>query len=132
MKKKLLSSALVVAAIAPPLLALPYQKQGAPKQNARRPAPQKEGKDAPRKKIEEKVKEAILDQLGVDEAKVTPDARMVEDLGADSLDIVELFMTFEQEFGSEIECEDMEGPLRVRDIYDYVEKSVRQSSAKAR
>ena len=78
------------------------------------------------------MKEAILEQLDVDPAKVTPGARIVEDLGADSLDITELVMRLEEAFSIEIECEDAEGLLRVGDVYDYVERRVRQSKEKVR
>ena len=62
--------------------------------------------------IEEKVKQIIVDELGVDESEVTPNARFVDDLGADSLDTVELVMRFEEEFGIEIATSF--GPLRGR------------------
>ena len=58
--------------------------------------------------IENKVKQIIVDELGVDENEVTPNARFIDDLGADSLDTVELVMRFEEEFGIEIPDEDAE------------------------
>jgi acyl carrier protein len=58
--------------------------------------------------IEEKVKGIIVEQLGVNEGQVTPEASFIEDLGADSLDIVELVMAFEEEFGAEIPDEEAE------------------------
>ena len=58
--------------------------------------------------IEDKVKEIIVEQLGVDADKVKSDASFIEDLGADSLDTVELVMAFEEEFGAEIPDEDAE------------------------
>ncbi|RMG53393.1 MAG: acyl carrier protein [Acidobacteria bacterium] len=70
--------------------------------------------------IEEKVKEIIVEELGVDEAEVTPNARFVDDLGADSLDTVELVMRFEEEFGIEIPDEDAEKILSVRDAIEYI------------
>jgi acyl carrier protein len=73
---------------------------------------------------EEKVKEIIVDQLGVDAAKVVPAARFVEDLGADSLDTVELVMAFEEEFDIEILDEDAEKIRSVQEAIDYVSKKV--------
>jgi acyl carrier protein len=72
--------------------------------------------------IEEKVKQIIVDELGVEEAEVTPTARFVDDLGADSLDNVELVMRFEEEFGVEIPDEDAEKIQSVKDAVDYIEK----------
>jgi acyl carrier protein len=71
--------------------------------------------------IEEKVKQIIVEQLGVDEAEVTLTAHFVDDLGADSLDIVELVMTFEEAFEIEIPDEDAEKILTVKDAIDYIE-----------
>ena len=73
--------------------------------------------------IEEKVKQIIVDELGVEEAEVTPNARFVDDLGADSLDKVELVMRFEEEFDIEIPDEDAEKIQAVRDAYAYVEQN---------
>ncbi|NOZ26173.1 MAG: acyl carrier protein [Nitrospirae bacterium] len=70
--------------------------------------------------VEEKVKELIANQLGVDIAQVTPAASFVEDLGADSLDTVELVMAFEETFGIEIPDEDAEKILKVQDAIDYI------------
>jgi acyl carrier protein len=72
--------------------------------------------------IQEKIKQIIVDELGVDEAEVTENARFIEDLGADSLDLVELVMRFEEEFGIEIPDEDAEKIQGVRDAYNYVEQ----------
>jgi len=71
-------------------------------------------------KMEDKVKEIIAKQLGVDASKVTPEASFVEDLGADSLDTVELVMAFEEEFGVEIPDEDAEKITKVKDAVDYI------------
>jgi acyl carrier protein len=71
--------------------------------------------------VAEKVKSIIVDQLGVDEDQVTIDASFVEDLGADSLDTVELVMAFEEEFGIEIPDEDAEKITRVKEAVDYIE-----------
>ena len=128
MKKKLVSSALVIVALTPPSVAFPYQQQGPAKRSAQEPAREKESSDARRRMIEEKVKEIIAVQLSVDKGKVKPDARFVEDLGVDSLDFVEVILGLEEEFSIEIPDEDAEKLLRVRDVYDYVEKHVRQSS----
>ncbi|MDT7604925.1 MAG: anti-sigma factor antagonist [Acidobacteriota bacterium] len=74
--------------------------------------------------IENKVKQIIVDELGVKEARVKPAARFIEDLGADSLDIVELVMRFEEEFGIEIPDEDAEKLERVRDVYSYIKRKL--------
>ena len=68
------------------------------------------------------VKEIIVELLGVDEAKITPEARFREDLEADSLDIVELIMAFEDKFGSEISDEDAQKISTVGDVVKYIEK----------
>jgi acyl carrier protein len=72
--------------------------------------------------IEEKVKEIIAKQLGVNAGEVTPEASFVEDLGADSLDTVELVMAFEEAFNIEIPDEDAEKIVRVNDAIDYIKK----------
>ena len=71
--------------------------------------------------IEAKVKDIIINELGVEAEKVTPEASFVEDLGADSLDTVELVMAFEEEFGIEIPDEDAEKITRVKEAIDYIE-----------
>lgn len=71
-------------------------------------------------KIEERVKKIIAEQLGVEEAKIVPEASFVEDLGADSLDTVELVMALEEYFETEIPDEDAQKILTVRDAIDYV------------
>ena len=68
----------------------------------------------------DKVKEVVIDKLGVDEAAITEEAHFVNDLGADSLDTVELIMEFEEEFGIEIPDEDAEGLLSVGQAVDYI------------
>jgi len=70
--------------------------------------------------IEEKVKGIIVEQLGVDEAEVTPTASFIEDLGADSLDQVELVMALEEEFKLEISDEDAEKIKTVQDAVKYI------------
>ncbi|HET6465272.1 MAG TPA: acyl carrier protein [Nitrospiria bacterium] len=72
--------------------------------------------------VDEKVKKIIVEQLGVDEEDVTPDASFVDDLGADSLDTVELVMAFEEEFGIEIPDEDAEKILTVQNVMDYIKE----------
>jgi acyl carrier protein len=72
--------------------------------------------------VADKVKSIIVEQLGVDEEEVTSDASFVEDLGADSLDTVELVMAFEEEFEIEIPDEDAEKITRVKDAVEYIEK----------
>ena len=71
--------------------------------------------------VSDKVKSIIVEQLGVDEEEVTPDASFVDDLGADSLDTVELVMAFEEEFGIEIPDEDAEKITRVKEAVEYIE-----------
>ena len=71
--------------------------------------------------VEEKVKSIIVDQLGVNETEVTGSASFVDDLGADSLDIIELVMAFEEAFGIEIPDEDAEKIKTVQDAIQYVE-----------
>ncbi len=71
---------------------------------------------------EAKVKEIIINELGVDPEKVTPEASFVEDLGADSLDTVELVMAFEEEFGVDIPDEDAEQLRTVGDAITYLKK----------
>ena len=68
----------------------------------------------------DKVKEIIIDKLGVDDGKITMEAKFIDDLGADSLDTVELIMQFEEEFGIEIPDEDAEGLLSVGQADDYI------------
>jgi len=72
--------------------------------------------------IEERVKQIIVEQLGVDEAEVTPSASFVDDLGADSLDTVELVMAFEEAFEIEIPDEDAEKIRTVQDAVTYIDE----------
>jgi acyl carrier protein len=71
--------------------------------------------------VEQKVKQIIVEQLGVDEAQVDNTASFVDDLGADSLDIVELIMAFEEAFDLDIPDEDAEKITTVKDAIDYIE-----------
>ena len=71
--------------------------------------------------VEQKVKQIIVEQLGVDESQVDNNASFVDDLGADSLDIVELVMAFEEAFELEIPDEDAEKIATVKDAVDYIE-----------
>ena len=73
------------------------------------------------KSIEEKVKDIIVEQLGVNPEQVTPNASFIEDLGADSLDTVELVMAFEEEFSIEVPDEDAEKLQKVGDVVTYIE-----------
>ena len=73
--------------------------------------------------IEAKVKDIIINELGVESEKVTRDASFVEDLGADSLDTVELVMAFEEEFGMEIPDEEAEKLQTVGDAIDYIQNN---------
>jgi acyl carrier protein len=72
--------------------------------------------------VADRVKSIIVEQLGVDEEEVTPDASFVDDLGADSLDVVELVMAFEEEFSIEIPDEDAEKITRVREAVEYIDQ----------
>jgi len=72
--------------------------------------------------IAERVREIIVDQLGVNSEQVVPEAKFVEDLGADSLDTVELVMALEEEFGAEIPDEDAEKLTTVGESIAYIEK----------
>ena len=72
--------------------------------------------------VEDRVKSIIVEQLGVDADEVTPEASFVEDLGADSLDTVELIMAFEEEFGVEISDDEAEKIRKVKDAVEYIEK----------
>ena len=71
--------------------------------------------------VEARVKEIVCEQLGVSEEEVTPEASFIEDLGADSLDIVELVMALEEEYEMEISDEDAEKIKTVKDVIDYIE-----------
>jgi acyl carrier protein len=73
------------------------------------------------KTIEEKVKDIIVEQLGVNPEQVTPPASFIEDLGADSLDTVELVMAFEEEFSVEVPDDDAEKLQTVGDVIAYIE-----------
>ena len=75
--------------------------------------------------IENKVKQIIVDELGVDENEVTPNARFIDDLGADSLDTVELVMALEEEFECEIPDEEAEKITTVQQAIDYVKAHVK-------
>jgi len=77
--------------------------------------------------VEDRVKSIIVEQLGVDADEVTSDASFVEDLGADSLDQVELIMAFEEEFGVEISDDEAEKIRRVKDAVDYIDKRAKAS-----
>lgn len=73
------------------------------------------------KSIEDRVKDIIVDQLGVNAEQVNPEAKFIEDLGADSLDTVELVMAFEEEFEIEVPDEEAEKLQSVGDVIKYVE-----------
>ena len=75
--------------------------------------------------VGDKIKKIIVDHLGVDAAKVTDDASFIDDLGADSLDTVDLVMAFEEEFGAEISDSEAEKILTVGDAIRFVEKSAK-------
>jgi acyl carrier protein len=73
--------------------------------------------------VAERVKKIVIDHLGVDEAKVTDSASFIDDLGADSLDTVELVMAFEEEFGVEIPDDAAEKIVTLKDAIDYIEQN---------
>jgi acyl carrier protein len=75
--------------------------------------------------VEEKVKQIIVDQLGVEPSEVTPAASFVDDLGADSLDRVELIMALEETFGLEIPDDQAEKISTVQDAIDYIQKNAK-------
>jgi acyl carrier protein len=77
--------------------------------------------------IEDKVKEIIVDQLGVDAEQVTPEASFIDDLGADSLDTVELVMAFEEEFNIEIPDEEAEKIKKVGDAIEYIKSHAKEA-----
>ena len=74
--------------------------------------------------VDEKVKKIVAEQLGVDEEEGTSEASFVDDLGADSLDTVELVMAFEEEFGIEIPDDDAEKIITVQNSIDYIKERV--------
>jgi acyl carrier protein len=74
--------------------------------------------------IFDKVKEIIIEQLGVTESAITPEASFIDDLGADSLDIVELIMALEEEFDLEIPDSDAEKVVTVGDVVEYIKDNV--------
>ena len=75
--------------------------------------------------VSERLKKIIVDQLGVDESEVVPSASLVEDLNADSLDLVELIMSLEEEFKLQISDEDAEKITTVQEAEDYIEEHLR-------
>ncbi|HSM85729.1 MAG TPA: acyl carrier protein [Candidatus Limnocylindrales bacterium] len=75
--------------------------------------------------VEERVKQIIVDQLGVESSEVAPEASFVDDLGADSLDRVELIMAFEESFDMEIPDEDAEKITTVQDAVEYIQRNAK-------
>jgi acyl carrier protein len=75
----------------------------------------------PSPEMVERLKKIVAEQLGVDESKITPSARFTDDLNADSLDLVEMIMSLEEEFGVEIPDEDAEKIVSVQDAIDYID-----------
>ena len=75
----------------------------------------------PSPEMEARLKKIVAEQLGVDESKIVPSARFTDDLNADSLDLVEMIMSLEEEFGVEIPDEDAEKIISVQDAIDYID-----------
>ena len=75
--------------------------------------------------VQDQVKKIVVDHLGIDEAKVTPEAKFIDDLGADSLDTVELVMAFEEKFGIEIPDDAAETIQTVQNAIDYIVNKLR-------
>jgi acyl carrier protein len=75
----------------------------------------------PSPELVERLKKIVAEQLGVEESKITPAARFTDDLNADSLDLVEMIMSLEEEFGVEIPDEDAEKIVSVQDAIDYID-----------
>ena len=73
--------------------------------------------------INDQVKKIVVDHLGIDEAKVVPEAKFIDDLGADSLDTVELVMAFEEEFGLEIPDDEAENITTIQSAVDWIENN---------
>ena len=71
--------------------------------------------------IESQVKQIVVDHLGIDESKVTPESKFIDDLGADSLDTVEMVMAFEEKFGIEIPDDAAETIQTVQNVIDYIQ-----------
>ena len=78
------------------------------------------------KSIDQKVKDIVVEQLGVNADQVVPEAKFIEDLGADSLDTVELIMALEEEFGIEVPDEEAEKLVSVGDVIRYIEDSAKK------
>src|SRR3990172_922492 len=89
-----------------------------PAKRRRHPAPRRESVAT----TYERLKKIVVEQLGVDEDEVKPEASFVDDLNADSLDLVELIMSLEEEFGTEISDEDAEKIRTVQDAADYIDE----------
>ena len=81
----------------------------------------------PSPEMEARLKKIVAEQLGVDESKIVPSARFTDDLNADSLDLVEMIMSLEEEFGIEIPDEDAETILSVQDAIDYIDKHAEET-----
>lgn len=86
--------------------------------------PGEKGGEKVTESVYERLKKIVVEQLGVDEEQVTPQASFVEDLNADSLDLVDLIMTLEEQFGMEISDEEAEKIVTVQDAVSYIEEHV--------
>ncbi len=78
--------------------------------------------------LEEEIIKIVSDQLNIKASKISLDSKFLDDLGADSLDVVELVMSFEDKYGIEISNEDAENLIYVRDVVDYVRKNAKQEN----
>jgi len=123
-KGKVMSAALAIAVSAATTMG--QQRSAGPKPKAQTRPAQADCKTSLSKRIEQKVKQIVIDELGVEAAQVTARARFIEDLGADSLDAVELVMRVEEEFNLEIADADAEKLHCVCDVLKYLEKHLKQ------
>src|ERR1044072_2841316 len=131
MREKLIGSVLLMTVLSPNLFAISQRRTSTPKRKSPDKVTQEDNVVKLKGEIGEKLKQIIADELGVEESELTAKKRLVDDLGADSLDCVELIMRFEEEFNIEIPDEDAVKIKTVGDAYKYIEQS-RNKKKKAR